>query len=156
MAKKNESVLGLPPVAQSQAFGSSRSVVSYGNLNASTPDERRIIAEYRKETMVIEGVKEKAIFALNQIAMIHQHGVTTFDDSAAFITDLKQIQRSKEHQAYTDEFCERSIQMHARHTFGVMEVAATNIGVEVHRSLYPVSEPPVPEKPKTLLQRLLG
>jgi len=86
--------------------------------------------------MVIEGVTEKAIFALNQIAKIHQHGVTTFDDSAAFITDLKNAQRTKEHQAYTDEFCEHIIQQYARHTFAVMEVGAANIGVEVHRPLY--------------------
>jgi hypothetical protein len=153
MAKKKESALGLAPLPQSQTFGANGSGGSYGNMNTATPDEQKIIAEYRKETMVIEGVKEKAIFAAIQIANIHQHGVTTFDDTVAFITELKNTQRSKEHQVYTDEFCERSIQMLARHLFGVMEVGATNIGVEVHRSLYPIQ---APEKPKTLLQRLLA
>lgn len=153
MARKKESVLGLAPVTQNL---SNSSVVSYGNQNVTTDDERRIISEYRKQNLVIDGGREKSKFAISQIAEIYQHGVTTFDNSTEFITKLNNRPRSKDHQAYMDEFCDRSVQMLARHIFGVVEVGATNIGVEVHRSLYPVFEPPVLEKPKSLLQRILG
>ena len=93
-------------------------------------------------TLVIEGYSAKAAYGMTQIAEIHRHGVTIFDDTARFIIDVKERQRSKDHKDYTDEFCTRSMQMFGRHILGVMEVGATNIASEVHKTMYTPHEAP--------------
>lgn len=144
MTKKQESVLGLTPIVQGQDFEEHTSALAITSARPSNRDERWILDEYKKQTFVMEGVRAKTEHALDLIADIHRAGVSTFDTATAYILEVKDGQRAKEHQAYVDEFCTRGIQMLGRHLLASVEVGATNIGVEVHRSLYP---PEVREKP---------
>jgi hypothetical protein len=137
MAKKDESLFGFAPLAQTPSFGDNGHMVALGSVHASNRNEQWILDEHRKQTLVMEGVEVKAMHAMRLMAEIHKEGATTFDEAAGCILAIKDDQRGKEHQAYVDEFFTRGIQMMGRHLLATMEVAATNIGVEVHRSLYP-------------------
>jgi hypothetical protein len=141
MTKKPESVLGLTPIVQGQDLEEHTPGLAITSARPTNRDERWIVDEYKKQTFVMEGVRAKAEHALVLIADIHQAGVSTFDSATGYILAVKEAQHTKEHQAYVDEFCTRGIQMLGRHLLATVEVGATNIGVEVHRSLYP------PEKP---------
>jgi hypothetical protein len=152
MVKKEESVLGLVPLAQGQSFGENGQMAVFGSTRPSNPDEKWVLDEYHKQTCVMEGFEIKAVKAMQLIGEIHKEGVTTFDEASAHILTIKDEQRGKEHQAYIDEFCTRSLQMMGRHLLATMEVGATNIGIEVHRSLYP---PPPPE-PRGFFKRLFS
>ena len=140
MTKKQESVLGLAPIDQWE----NTSIVSMGSVRPSNHDEQWILDEYHKQTFVMQGVRAKTEHAMQLIADIYKEGVSTFDEATGYILEVKDGQRTKEHQAYVDEFCTRELQMLGRHLLASVEVGATNIGVEVHRSLYP---PVVREKP---------
>jgi hypothetical protein len=100
----------------------------------------------------MQGVRAKAVHAMQLIADIHKEGVATFDEAMGYILTIKDGQRTKEHQAYIDEFSTRAIQLMGRHLLATAEVAATNIGVEVHRTLYP---PQARETP-SIWKRLFG
>jgi hypothetical protein len=155
MAKrKNESVLGLPALPAALDAGRNGALAPIRPRGALTHDEQRVVEERRKQEVVMQGFQIKANTATNLIAEVEQHGVTKFDEVAGYIVELKEQQRSsKEHQAYTEEFCKRAIHTLAKHELGIMEVAATNIGIEVNRGLYP---PPEKPEPRGFLERLLG
>lgn len=153
MAKKNESVLGLVPLSQPSNFGSHSGLVPHKSVRTMTQDDQRVLDELYKEALVMDGIRTKSLFAMDQIAEIEKHGIATFKETVGYILAIKDEACSKEQQAYIDEFCVRGIHALARHMLGVMEVGATNIGIEVHRSLYPIPEP---TKPVSLLERLFG
>lgn len=148
MAKKQESVLGLAPIDQ----GENTSIVSIGSVRPSNQDEQWILDEHHKQTFVMVGVRAKTVHAMQLIADIHKEGVSTFEEATGYILAVKDSQRTKEHQAYVDEFCTREIKMLGRHLLASVEVGATNIGSEVYRSLYP----PVPVGERGFWKRLFG
>jgi len=148
MKKKQESVLGLAPVDQ----GENGQIVPLSSARPSNQDEQWTLDEYHKQTFVMQGVRAKTVHAMQLIADIHKEGVSTFDEATGYILTIKDNQRTKEHQAYVDEFCTREIQMLGRHMLASVEVGATNIGSEVYRSLYP----PVREEERSLWKRIFG
>jgi hypothetical protein len=152
MAKKQESILGLVPLAQGPNFGDSGHIVTLGATRASNRDEQWVLDEYQKQALIMVGVEAKAVHAMKLIAEIHKEGVVTFEEAAGYIQAIQASQRGKEHQAYLDEFSKRAIQLMGRHLLATAEVAATNIGVEVHRTLYP---PPLRETP-SMWKRIFG
>ena len=148
MKKKQESVLGLAPIDQ----GENGQIVSLNSTRPSNQDEQWTLDEYNKQTFVMQGVRAKTVHAMQLIAAIHKEGASTFDEAAGYILTIKDNQRTKEHQAYMDEFCTREIQMLGRHLLASVEVGATNIGSEVHRSLYP----PARAEERGLWKRIFG
>ena len=103
----------------------------------------------------IKAIRAKGVVAQTHIAHVHQYGVKTFDEAVSAIMELKSAQRSLEHQAYTDEFCTRSVQLLGRHLLGTVEVAGTKIAeLAADLNTEPPWEPP-PPKPG-FIQRLLG
>ena len=146
MKKKQESVLGLAPIDH----GESGQIVPMSSVHPSNRDEQWILAEYQKQTFVMQGIKAKSAHAMHLIADIHKEGASTFEEATGYILAVKDGQRTKEHQAYVDEFCTREIQMLGRHMLATMEVGATGIGSEVYRSIYP------PEEKKSLWMRLFS
>lgn len=143
MAKNSQhkdSVLDLPDEAGSSNWGNSLTLYNARN-EMTTRDERKIGEEYRKQALVIDRQAAKTIFGMTKIGEINRHAAQTFDDTVGFIVTAKAEARGKEHQAYVDEFANRQIQMFARHMFGTLEVGATNIGVEINRSLYMTASP---------------
>jgi hypothetical protein len=152
MAKKEESILGLTPLAQGPGFGDNGHMVAVASTRPANRDEQWVFDEHHKQVLIMEGFEVKAIQAMKLIAEIHKEGTATFNEASAFILVIKEEQRGKEHQAYVDEFCIRGLQMMGRHLLATMEVGATSIGVEVHRSLYLPSSP----EPRGLLKRLFG
>jgi hypothetical protein len=153
MTKTEESLFALTPLAQAPSFGNYGQMVAMEQTRPSNREEQWVFDEYHKQTLIMEGLEIKTVQAMKLIGEIHKEGTATFDEAVAFILSIKDEQRGKEHQAYVDEFCIRGLQMMGRHLLATMEVGATNIGVEVHRSLYP-SVPP--EKPPSLLKRIFG
>jgi hypothetical protein len=151
MPKKQESMLGLAPLAKRSTFGESAPIVAVEAKRPSNRDEQWIQEEYQKQSLIMKGVEAKTVHAMKLIAAIHQEGVAVFDEATGQILATKDNQRDKEHQAFVDEFSTRGIQAMGRHLLGSMEVGATNIAVEVHRSLYPPVQPP-----PSLLQRIFG
>ena len=152
MPKKPESVLGLTPISDTPNFEDRGYIIPMDSARPSNQDERWILDEYQKQALIIQGVEAKELLAIKLIAEIHKEGVASFDEAAGQILRIKENQRTKEHQAYIDEFSTRAIQLMGRHLLATAEVAATNIGVEVHRTLYP----PLPGETPSLWKRLFG
>jgi len=152
MTKKEESILGLAPLNQASNFGDNGHMLALESMRPANRDEQWILDEHHKQTFIMEGSKAKTVYAMKLISEIHKEGVTTFDEATSYILTIMDEQRTKEHQAYVDEFCTRGIQMMGRHLLATMEVGATNIGLEVHRSLYP----PAPQEPPGILKRIFG
>ena len=150
MVKKNGSLLG---ITNSANVGLSNALVPQGSGHLLTEEDQRIVKEWVKQNLVIEGIQAQGNFAIEKIAEIENHALTTFVDTTGFILDIKHEQRSKEHQAYVDEFCFLAIQSVARNFRGVVAVVSTNISNTVHQSFIP---PPEPPKPVSLLERLIG
>jgi hypothetical protein len=151
MPKKQESMLGLAPLSHGSNFGDRGYIVAVDAMQPSNREERWIVDEYHKQALIMQGVAAKEVLAMRLIAEIHKEGVETFDEAAGYILRLKAEQRTKEHQAYIDEFSTRAIQLMGRHFLATEEVAATNIGVVVHSTPYP----PPPETP-SVWKRLFG
>jgi len=152
MPKKPESILGLAPLSQESNVGNHRYITPVDSMQPSNQADRWIMDEYRKQALIMVGVEAKAVHAMKLIAGIHKEGVTTFEEASGHILNIKANQRAKEHQAYIDEFSTREIQLMGRHPLATVEVAATNIGVEVHRSLYP----PLHPETQSVWKRLFG
>jgi hypothetical protein len=151
MSKKQESMLGLAPLGKGSSFGDSTPIVSLATKRPSNRDELWIQQEYQKQSFIMKGVAVKTVHAMKLIAELHKEGAVIFDETSGYIVTMQNKQRSKEHQAYVDEFSRRIIQLSGRHLLASVEVGATNIAVEVDRSLYP----PVPPPP-SFLQRIFG
>jgi hypothetical protein len=152
MPKKPENLLGLAPLSHQPGFRDHGPIVPVETRRPANQDERWIVDEYQKQALVMQGVEAKAVRAMKLIAEIHKEGLATFDEATGHIIHAKADQRIKEHQAYIDEFSTREIQLMGRHLLATLEVAATNIGVEVHRTLYP----PFPREATSVWKRLFG
>jgi hypothetical protein len=153
MTKKEGSLLGLPAP---DSFGSSFSTGNIVPLRAGhqlSKDEQRVMAEWHKTQLVIEATAARAVFGISKVTEIHQHGSLTFEEATAAILAIKDKAHGKEHEAFMEEFTSRQIPLMARHLFGAIDVSVTNIGLELHRSLYP--EPEKPE-PLSVWKRLFG
>jgi hypothetical protein len=110
--------------------------------HAITREEQRVIDLFQKEKMIIEATTAIAAIGIRSIGEIHQHASQTFDETVGFILEVKAQPREREHQLYVEEFSKHQIQMLARHLYGAVEVASTNIGMEMHRSFYLPPEQP--------------
>lgn len=150
MTKKNESLLGLVPYTPTA--GTNTGLVPFAPNQALTREEQRIVDEWHRQTLIIDATTTKTLLGLDKITEIHFHAATTFGEASGQILALRETAQGKEHQAYMDEFCRHQVQVLARHLLGAVEVGATNIGHEIHRSLYLAPE----EDKRSFLQRLLG
>lgn len=72
---------------------------------------------------------------------MYQHAASVFDATACNVLSVQKGARGTERQAYVEEFTTRQIQSVGRVMLGAIQVAATNIGYEINRSLYPPPEP---------------
>lgn len=156
MAKKDETLLGLATVPMASAFGNGHAgggLARSGAFQALTKEQQRVLAEFEKQHLVIEKQQEKTTFGEEMIGEIHEHGFSTFAHTSGAIIGIKALAQGAEHQAYLEEFSKHQLAMLARHISGAVNVGATNIAVEISRSLYP--EPELPE-PRSWLKRLIG
>ncbi len=106
-----------------------------------TRDQRRIEEEFEKQVLVQRAIAAKGVVAATQIGLVHDHVNREFDNTVGAIIARKAETRTPEHQVYYSAFTEQQIPMLARHLIGVVEVTATRIGEEVHRSVYPAPLP---------------
>lgn len=151
MSKKEESLLGLVPVSSGLGTGGNGNLASFGTGEALIKDEKRTLAEFGKQVLVIEATAAKTLFGMTKIGELHRHGAGVFDETAGNILDIKDRERGTEHGQYVAEFAKVQLQVFARHMIGAIEVGATNIGTEIHRSLYL----PEPEQ-RSLWKKLFG
>lgn len=149
--KKTDNVLALPPLKSETGSGTGTSLLLRTTRDATNRLEKRIIEESHTQDLVIDLRAEQARFAMTMIGRIHEHGSITFSEATEMIMDVKDnVDRSQEHQAYIDQFSLRQIQLLAQETLAMIDVVATTIGGEVHRSPDDLSREPV-----GLLARLL-
>ena len=153
MAHKEESLFGLAPVATQHHSSTSTQLSPYEPDRTPTRQEQKVVDALRLERLVIEAQTAKTTFGMSQIAKLHEHGSATFDAAVAEVFAIKEQSRSKEHQAYIDEFSTRQLSMFGREMLGAMDVGATGIAFEIHRSLYPEQEQP---EPRSVWKRLFG
>jgi hypothetical protein len=119
-----------------------------------TDAERQIILELRTQTSVQAGTAATALLAHEKFRVIHADAVQRLSDTLAIISETQeQGDRSPQEQRRLDQFCERQAELALSHFFGVLEVSAHNIALEVSRSLYPEL---LPEKPRGFLARIFG
>jgi hypothetical protein len=139
--KKENNVLALPPLKSDFGSTADTSLVPWSDRKPINRQEKKLVAVSHEQRLVAELVALKGKYAMTLIGQIHQHGSLTFDESTGFIMDIKEHPgRSEEHQAFIDQFSLRQIQLLAQQTLAVIDVSATGVGVEVHRSPYPLPE----------------
>ena len=150
MAKK-KTLLELSPMTMDADFSPSNSQITLSNGNLLAGETRLIGNEAQKQKTAIDAITDKTLYGMDRIAQIDRHASTVFEETAQAITATKQAAQGQLHEPYIDEFIHRLLQMSARHMFGVVEIGASGVAEEVHRSPYP----PVSESPG-LLKRLFG
>lgn len=153
MTKKEESVLGFANPVNSGGISFGQGLIPHHSGQISTQDEQEINEEAAKQNLIMAWGEIQAQMAIGHMAEIEKHAAMAFDETTRFILDIKNDQRSQEHQAYVNEFSKLAIQSFAGHCRAVVAVSASNIASEVNRSLYPT--PKLPE-PRSLLERIFG
>jgi hypothetical protein len=149
--KKTDNVLALPPLRSDFGSTADTSLVPWSAREPLNRREKRITEESHSQDLVIDLIAQQARFGMTMIGRIHEHGNKTFNGTTEFIMEVKNdSDRTEEHQAYIDQFSQRQIQLLAQQLFAVIDVSATGVGVEVHKSPYPPLK-----KPTGLLARLL-
>ena len=145
MARKEESLFGLAQIPAKQESGANTQLMPFEPGRGLSRMEEKVVEQLHVQKLVIEAQTNKTVFGMSQIAFLHEHAATTFDHALDVVFTIKEQTRSKEHQAYVDEFTARQLSMFGREMLGAIDVGATNIAFEVHRSLFP--EPDTPEPP---------
>lgn len=157
MTKKGDNVLALPPMKSGFSPGSGTGLDPHASNRPLRKREKQIIRLSQEQRSVMELTADNARFGMTMISRIHEHASLTFEETAAYIVDTRnQPGRDEEHQAYIDQFSLRQIQLCAQQMLAVIDVSATGIGMEIHRSLYPPPEDPPSEEPKGFFARLFG
>jgi hypothetical protein len=137
MAKRNENILGLAPLPKTApGLGMSGGLVPLQPNRQLSKAEQRIIAAFHKEQLIIDAATAKTIFGESKIGELHRHTAAEFDETVGYMLAIKREARDPEHQTYQDAFTTRQIQMLAGHLSGALDIGATNIGIEIQRSLY--------------------
>lgn len=158
MTKKNN-VLALPPMKSDYNTAVNTGDASHAGGYVIQKREKEIIDLSAEQSTVMKHTTALAQQGITLVGSIQQHGSQVFDETSAFIIDVKQQpNRDAEHQSYIDQFSERQIQMLAQQVLGIMEVGAVGIGMEVHRSLYPEypKRDQQPDEKKGFFKRVFG
>ena len=159
MAKKDDgNVLALPPMKTEFGVTANTSLAPNTGRRPLNKRERQIIELSIEQRTVMEHTSANARLGMVLIGQIHEQASQTFEETTAFIIDTKnQPGRNAEHQAYIDQFSLSQIQLSAQEFLGIINVTATGIGMEVHRSLYPEPEVIIKEvKSPGFFGRILG
>lgn len=156
--KRNEK-LSLSSTSMPSVFNNSGREVPVSSHYGGS-DQLRIVEEWNKQTSVIAGHRALTIFAAASIGEMHSQINEAFNGSAAEILADKFLQDGHRAQDFIEEFDEKQVQLLAKHLWGVLEVGASNIGMEVHRPLYPpaieVKEPIQEPEPFSVRRFLFG
>ena len=151
MAKKSKSLLELSPISVDAGLASSNNQNALDEINIFSSNSRLIGNEAQKQKSAIDALTKKALYGMDRIAEIDRQAGDVFEETARRIMTTKREVQGQDHQKHIEEFSHRLVQMSARHMLGVVEIGATGIALEVHRSPYP----PEPER-QSLIKRLLG
>jgi len=138
MAKPNGNVLALPPTQSSFPRATPTDLASQPVNRQPRKRERQIINLSQEQCTVMELTAGGAQLGMTLIGKVHEHASQTFEETTAFIVDTRSRPgRDEEHQAYIDQFSLSQVQLCAQQMLAVIDVGATGIGREIHRSLYP-------------------
>lgn len=149
MTKREENLLGLAPVS-SIFTPASNKIQPFHHPGGVSKRQHKILSELEAEVDIIAATEIKTNYGQIAISSIHEQGFAVFDDTLEFMFDARLRSRSQEHQQYIEEFTKHQIKMLANHIVGAIEVGATNVATEIHRSMY------IPEEKPGWLQRLFG
>ena len=143
MAKNDNNVLALPPLKSEFSPTANTSIVPHAGGRAQEKRERQIIEISNEQRIVMEHTSYKAQLGMVMVEKIQEQGIHTFSETAAYILEIKnQPGRDTELQTYINQFSLRQTQILAQQVLGIIDVAGTGIGMEVHRPLYPEREEP--------------
>jgi hypothetical protein len=156
MSKKREqSILGLPPLPPLAATFSGTELVAYNPGRAITPREEDIWEEWHIDKVIITAIDDKAQYGLEQMNGLKWFAATDVWYTFQQIEGVRQEAQGTGCQAAMDEFCKYLTTLSARHTLGVVEVSAGKIAEVVGESVVP-PPPPAPEPRKGFFARLFG
>lgn len=156
MTKKTDNVLALPPMKSDFSPVAGTGLASQASNRQLDKREKQITELSREHRSVMELTADNARFGMTMIGKIHEHASSTFEETITYIVDTRnQPGRDDEHQAYIDQFSLRQIQLCAQQMLAVIDVGATGVGMEIHRSLYPPPEE-APENGTGFFARLFG
>lgn len=151
--KKIDNPLALSPLASSSGSIADSSLAPWHMRRGPTDDQKRLIETDKTQRLVINLTAAKACLGANMIGTIHRHGAETFANTTECIMEIRQQQgRSRQHQAYIDQFSERQTQLLAQHMLAAIQTSAIEIGAEMHND----PSQPKPARRAGLLERLFG
>ena len=145
LSKKNESVLGLPPIQSGLGF-----VPLAPERQPANREEERVLEAYHRQRLIIDLTAEKGEYGMFKLGEVQECATTLFGSTVSTIQAEKEQFRGTEAQPYVEEFTLRQIQMYAHHMLGSLDIVDTNIGTEIHRSL------DLPPEKRGFLARLFG
>ena len=154
--KKDQSVLGLPPLPPpSPTFGGT-GLVAYNAGRPASPREIGVWEELQVDKVIITAIDDKAHYGLEQMNELKWFAATDTFFTMRGIEDVRQEAQGTGCQGAMDEFCQYLTTLSARHTLGVIEVSAGKIAEVVAESVLPPPPPPAPAPKKGFLARLFG
>lgn len=142
MKAKEDSLFGLAPRSTGSAFGGNDGLVALGAGHAFAGEDHRVTTELAKQTSVIDCLAAKTVFGDRKVGEIHQNSIRAFHGLAAHAEAQLESARGKEYYRYVEEFNRRTLENAAKHLWGIAEIGAGSIAVEVQRPLYPQPAPP--------------
>src|SRR5215212_5006926 len=122
--KREQSVLGLPPLPPPSAILPGTELTAYNAERAITPREKAIGEEWHIDKVIITAIDDKAQYGLEQMNALKWFATTDVWYTFQQIEGVRQEAQSTGCQAAMDEFCKYLTTLSARHTLGVVEVSA--------------------------------
>lgn len=148
--KGTDNALALPPLRTGSGATHETNLAPWTSSTSLTRRERSVISKSREHRLRMAAKAAKVRYAHRMIADIHEHMISTFDETESFITEVKERPgRSDPEQSHMDQFSERGSQMLARELMGATEIGATGIALLLHQDCEP-------EERSGPVRRLLG
>jgi len=136
--------------------------MAFNSQALSVADVDLLVAEYEKETAVIAGQAAKTVFAMQQLAELHRHGMLTTRDTIDYMMELDaSTMLTDEGQQLFEKARRQQMLMFVDHLHKVLHLGDRNIAAEVDRSLYlkpavPALPPPAPRRRGIIYRLLFG
>jgi hypothetical protein len=126
-----------------------------GVISVSGAHLTRALQEYRLQTGVMQMQDAKAIYAMQQIAELHEHGILSTAKTLAFMDALD---KTVTFTGPINEIWLASLRQQAEsfadHIHKILRIGAMNIGLEADRTLYLPELPP--HRPGLFIRILTG
>ena len=134
---KNQTNRELGVILPVQNWGTaSTSLVPYESNRPVTKEEKHFQRELASHERAERGYEEKAAYGIALLKELRVATARLFVEEIHEYGELKGQLQGEAYQVMGEEFLKVNAQGSAQHKLAINEVAGSNIGAEVHRSLY--------------------